>query len=363
MLRRELSGSLPDWASHALQGDLFCTGPWFSHFAATALSSGEPARFVQWQSGDGDVALALALKEARAPVLPHARLLESMASYYSCGYGPIASAPAGASAYRGLAEVLARAARGHDGVALGPLDRESVFARTTVEALRAAGFMTFWTLAYRNWYAATAGMTYAQYLQRVASSFPATSEKRRRAFLRKGQGTIEIVSAAEGLQPFLEAYQEVYSESWKVPEPYPSFMPGLIRLAGERGWLRLGILRVDGEPAAAQLWFVADGRALIYKVAYVERHAKLSVGSMLSCAMLEHVIDVDRVREVDFLSGDDAYKAKWMFERRDRHTLLAFNPRRWRGLLAGLRETLAQRRDALRHDAVPSPTIAKDADV
>ena len=95
-----------------------------------------------------------------------------------------------------------------------------------------------------------------------------------------------------------------------------------------------------------QFWLVADGRALIYKVAYVENHAKLSVGSMLSSAMLQHAMDVDHVREVDFLSGDDPYKSKWMFERRDRHTLLAFNQRRWRGLIAGLRESLAQRRDA-----------------
>ena len=342
-----LTTTIPDWTDSAVSGDLFCTGPWFRHFAATALGRDELPLFVQWQSVHGGTPLALALKCGRAPTFPFARLLGSMASYYSCGYGPICMTPTGEDEQRGLADALGAAARRQDGVQLGPLDRGSTFARICEARLDAAGLWPFWIHAYRNWYAATAELNYAQYLQRVTSSFPGTSEKRRQAFLRKGSGTISIATHGHDLQDHADAYEQVYQSSWKVPEPHLEFMPGLIRLAAAHGWLRLGVLRVGGEPAAAQIWFVADGRALIYKVAYVERFAKLSVGSILSCAMFEHVINVDRVREVDFLSGDDAYKAKWMFACRDRHTLLAFNPMRWRGMIAALRESLAQRRDAL----------------
>jgi hypothetical protein len=357
-----LTAAMPEWADAAVHGELFSTGPWFRHFAATVLGPDEVPQFVQWHASDGQM-LALALKAARASTFPRARLLQSMTNYYSCGYGPIGLTPGGDAAQQGLADALGRAARDHDGLQLGPLDRASSFARACEARLRAAGLWTFWVRAYGNWFAATQGMSYAQYLQRVPSSFPGTSEKRRQAFLRKGQGSISIVHSHEGLEAQVDAYEQVYRESWKVPEPHPAFMPGLIRLAASHGWLRLGILCVGDEPAAAQVWFVADGRALIYKVAYVERHAKLSVGSMLSCAMLQHVIDVDRVREVDFLSGDDSYKAKWMLEHRDRHTLLAFNPRRWRGLVAGLREALAQRRDALkrRAEADRAPAQAGEA--
>ena len=34
--------------------------------------------------------------------------------------------------------------------------------------------------------------------------------------------------------------------------------------------------------------------------------------------LMRHVIDVDQVREVDFGSGDDAYKKDWMSDRRER---------------------------------------------
>jgi CelD/BcsL family acetyltransferase involved in cellulose biosynthesis len=100
------------------------------------------------------------------------------------------------------------------------------------------------------------------------------------------------------------------------------------------GTLRLGIIHVDGEPAAAQLWFVHNGCALIYKLAYDERFADLSVGTILSAALFQHALDVDKVTEVDYLSGDDAYKKDWMSHRRERWGILALNPRTPRGALA-----------------------------
>lgn len=342
---------MPAWATEACVGDLFETGVWFRHFAATALWPHERAQYIELPPPDGP--LLLALKRSRGETFPYPRLLESMTSYYSCGFGPTGLASCGVQGFRQLADRLSEVGRAFDAVRLGPLDRAGPFAQACEQALGAHGLRTFWALAYRNWFADTAGLSYGDYLQRVPSSFPGTSEKRRQAFLRKGIGSISIADSELDLNEHIDAYQRVYAESWKVPEPFPHFMPGLIRLAAQRGQLRLGVARVGGEPAAAQLWFVVEGRALIYKVAYVERFSKLSVGSILSCALFDHVLSVDRVREIDFLSGDDAYKAKWMLARRDRHTLLAFNPWRWRGLLGAVREGLAQRRDRSAAAAAP----------
>ena len=100
------------------------------------------------------------------------------------------------------------------------------------------------------------------------------------------------------------------------------------------GALRLGIVHVDGEPAAAQLWIVHSGKALIYKLAYDERFGELSVGTILSATLFQHALDVDKVTEVDYLSGDDAYKKDWMSQRRERWGILALNPRTPRGLIA-----------------------------
>jgi CelD/BcsL family acetyltransferase involved in cellulose biosynthesis len=108
------------------------------------------------------------------------------------------------------------------------------------------------------------------------------------------------------------------------------------------------VLRLNGEPLAAQLWLTCSGKANIYKLAYVKGMEKLSAGSVLTQALMQHAMDVDRVAEVDYLSGDDAYKADWMALRRERVGLEAFDMRRPAGLLAAARQSLGQGWRALR---------------
>ena len=138
---------------------------------------------------------------------------------------------------------------------------------------------------------------------------------------------IVIYRDEAGLDEALRAYEQIYAASWKIPEPYPEFIRGLCRTCAESGWLRLGVVYIDDQPAAAQIWIVNDGIANIYKLAYDERFAKLSLGSILSAHLMEHVIDVDKVHEVDYLTGDDAYKKDWMSDRRERWGIVAFNLR------------------------------------
>jgi CelD/BcsL family acetyltransferase involved in cellulose biosynthesis len=89
----------------------------------------------------------------------------------------------------------------------------------------------------------------------------------------------------------------------------------------------MGTCYIDDEPAAAQLWIVTGKVAAIYKICYAEKFEKSSVGSVLTARMMEHALDVDKVKEVDYLSGDDGYKANWMSDRRERWGIIAFNPR------------------------------------
>ena len=106
----------------------------------------------------------------------------------------------------------------------------------------------------------------------------------------------------------------------------------------------MGIARIDGAAAAAQLWIVHGGVAAIYKLAYDERFGALSIGSLLTAHMMQHVIDIDGVQEVDYLMGDDAYKRDWMSQRRERWGLVAFNPYSVDGLTGLLRHELGRLR-------------------
>jgi CelD/BcsL family acetyltransferase involved in cellulose biosynthesis len=219
-------------------------------------------------------------------------------------------------------------------IEIKPLDVHSKEFSELVEAYRAAGFVVQTFFSFGNWYLPVNGRSFAEYSQSLPSVLKNTLSRKRKKLEKTGRAKIEIVTGGQELNAAIDAYMKVYRSSWKQPEPYPQFVPGLIRMCAAMGALRLGLIYVDGEPAAAQLWIVHHGNALIYKLAYDERFADLSVGTILSATLFEHALDVDRVSEVDYLSGDDAYKRDWMSQRRERWGILALNPRTPRGLLA-----------------------------
>jgi CelD/BcsL family acetyltransferase involved in cellulose biosynthesis len=80
----------------------------------------------------------------------------------------------------------------------------------------------------------------------------------------------------------------------------------------------------------------------IFKLAYDERFAQLSAGSVLTSQLMRQVIDVDRVAVVDYLTGDDAYKRDWMSHRRERVGVRALQLRGWRTRAALLSDSLVQ---------------------
>ena len=113
-------------------------------------------------------------------------------------------------------------------------------------------------------------------------------------------------------------------------------------MCARQGWLRLGLAFIGEQPVAAQFWLVLHGRACIYKVSYNEKFSEFSPGSLLTGHLMRHVIEVDQVREVDYLIGDDAYKKIWMSHRRERWGIVAYNPRTLGGLWGALREAMAR---------------------
>jgi CelD/BcsL family acetyltransferase involved in cellulose biosynthesis len=46
---------------------------------------------------------------------------------------------------------------------------------------------------------------------------------------------------------------------------------------------------------------------------------------------MAYVIDTDKVEEIDFLTGNEAYKQDWMSERRERWGLTCVNRRKPKG--------------------------------
>lgn len=321
---------------------------WYANLVEQVFAASPPLFVVVRQQGRPRLILPLLIEQ-------HAgsgrREAVALANYYSWLYAPIEAmtqdetgpdeTAATTEALLAALHWLLREQAPIDAVRLSPLDVAAPGFALLEQALQAAGCRSFRFFASANWYLEAAGTGWAAYLAARPGELRSTLKRKGKRFAAGG-GTLEIVTEASALAAASAAYEQVYAASWKQAEPYPGFIPGLMATAAEAGWLRLGIARLQGEPIAAQLWLVAHGVAYIYKLAYDERHASWSAGSLLTAALMQHVLEVDEVSVVDFLTGDDAYKPQWMSARRERWGLVAYNRRTWRGWLGGLRESLAR---------------------
>lgn len=268
--------------------------------------------------------------------------LQALANYYSGLYGPMPVAAPGPLA--GFSKAL-RGLRPGGSLRLQPLDADAPWLASLESELRASGWWTSRFFAFANWYQPVPADGFEAYWAQRPSPLRHSVERGQRRLQRVGAWRIDIHTApGPALDEAARAYAEVYAQSWKQAEQPAGFVPALIQRAAEHGWLRLGVLWLDGRPLAAQLWLVHGGSACIFKLAYVEGMQKLSPGSVLTAAMMRHAMDVDRVQEVDYLSGDDAYKADWMAQRRERVGLLAFDQRHPMGWVQAARHGLGRLR-------------------
>jgi hypothetical protein len=274
-------------------------------------------------------------------VAPGSRRLRGLSTYYSCEHGPLLD-PQGSApldCLRRLADEIAGERPRWDTVQLGGLDPESPGFALLGEAFRAAGWSVHPYFDSGAWFEATGGLAFADYL---AARPPALRNTwRRKSAKLKSDAAITIHDSShggDGIEEAIHAYEAVYRASWKGGEPHPEFVPALIRAAARAGALRLGILRIGGRPAAAQLWLLWGGRATIYKLAHDRAFDALSPGTVLTMAMMERILDVDRAREVDFGRGDDPYKRQWLGSRRERWGLLIANRATPHGLALSLRQ-------------------------
>lgn len=283
------------------------------------------------------------------------REVGALANFYTAIYAPALAEGVEAGDLLPLTRALRQHSTGAAAYRFAPMDPASREFTVLRQALARAGLKVYDYFAFGNWYEPVS-QNWADYLKGRSGQLRSTIKRNAKKFAAEG-GRLEIVQhEGEALDAALAAYQAVYAQSWKRPEPYPEFMPGLIRLCARRGWLRLGVAWLGEQPVAAQIWIVANGRADIYKLAYDEAYKAFAPGTLLTAHLMEHALDVDRVREVDYLIGDDPYKAAWMSRRRERRGLVAYDPATLHGLAGLLRQTLG---DAWRRLRAKPPAATK----
>ncbi len=206
-------------------------------------------------------------------------------------------------------------------------------------ALEADGFECLRYARFVNWSQALNGASFEAYMAGRPGRLRNTVARKSRKLQREHGYKIRLYTN-EGLPEALEAFQTVFRASWKGTETDADLIPGLAPRLAARGWLRLAVLTIAGHPAAAQLWFVAHGKASIFRLAYDEAWKRYSPGSILTRYLVKHVIEVDRVDFIDFLVGDDPYKKEWVSQSRDRWVLACACEGKRGGLMGRLERLL-----------------------
>lgn len=275
---------------------------------------------------------------AALPLTREGNALVPLANWYSFTWRPLGSE--GADTAR-LVQAIARDLKQQVArVVLAPLPDEDSTIGLLEKAFHAAGWATFLEKCDNNHVLPVGGRSYAEYLAGRPGQLRTTLKRK-----TKNVDT-DILTRFEPAA--WQDYETIYANSWKPEEGAPAMLRAFAEQEGAAGRLRLGVARHEGRPIAAQFWTVENGTAYIHKLAHLEAAKPLSAGTVLTAALMAHVIDQDHVSLIDFGTGDDGYKRDWMEAVRARYRLTCLNPRdprTWPALMkARLRQLASPKR-------------------
>jgi len=187
-----------------------------------------------------------------------------------------------------------------------------------------------------NWYENNI-QSFQQYYDARPSRLKNTIKRREKQLVKKHEYQVNVVTSKKEFELFFPQYKEIYQKSWKGEEYSYAFIEEVCLKAIDANKLRFGVLIVNDIAVAAQIWFLQQGTASIFKLAYDPQYKKYSVGSILSMALSQYVIDIDKVHTIEFGMGSEPYKKDWMSQCQKRVTLQIFNHKTMIGNLLAFR--------------------------
>ena len=310
-------GQLPEGANalfeQAEKNSIFFSRPWFECMTANALDDNHTLVLACVVSGDQVLAILPLMESAGS------KIWYSLRHGFTPLYSPLVRDDAQEQILSCLAQGLSQLPV--DGLLLEPVADDDSKLSGLEKYLTAAGFNCERLFRHYNWIYYLHGQSYAEYMAARPAQLRNTIARKKRKLEREHGYDIRLFTGDEVLRG-LPDYHAVYHASWKQNEiRNAAFQDCFIEKFTRAGWSRLAILYIKEQPVAAQLWFVHNHRASIFRLAYDKAWRQYSTGSILTSFLMEYVIDTDRVNEIDFLTGNDAYKQDWMSERRERFLL------------------------------------------
>ena len=207
--------------------------------------------------------------------------------------------------------------------------------------LRSAGFAIGTYRHFANWHEEISD--FSEYWKERSTRLKSLVQRKGKRLESAKRLAFERVDLRTDLDRGIALYEAIYAKSWKEPEAHERFMATLMRNLGAAGLAQLGVARIDGSPAAAQVWLVRPPRATIFKLAHDPAFDQHSPGSLLTHWMIRQIREIDGVCEFDFGRGNDDYKKLWLKNCRFRYGAVAVDPRSLQGAWRYMTEVVPTR--------------------
>lgn len=308
---RQLPESVNVLFEHAGKESMFFTREWFETLYATTFEDDQSLLLVSVVD-DGNVLALLPLVGANEH-------RQSFNHRYTALYSLLLAEEKQAEVLVCLADGLSQLSI--DSVQLNPVAEDDRNMLSLQQVLESAGYEYHQHFSFYNWVHFTQHQSFDEYMAGRPAQLRNTIARKQRKLEREHECKICMFKDGE-VQQGLVDYHAAYSASWKAYEQYVALLDAVAINLSVPGWTRLAVLYIDGKAVAAQLWFVVQGKASIFRLAYDEEWKRYSPGSILTAYLMQYVIDIDKVEEIDFLTGNDAYKQDWMSVRRQRFRVL-----------------------------------------
>jgi CelD/BcsL family acetyltransferase involved in cellulose biosynthesis len=199
------------------------------------------------------------------------------------------------------------------------------------EEARARGFRTITQPVLLSAYVSTQD-PWSEYQTTLSAKLRSEIRRRRRRLQELGDLTLLVADGSERLEDLLSEGFAIEQSGWKgehgtainsSPRRH-RFYREVAQWAGERGWLRLAFLRLDGRTIAFDLCLEANGVHFLLKTGYDHDYEKFGPGMILRSMMLERAFSgsIDTYEFLGTIVGaNNRWKLDWTG---NHHTRLRF---------------------------------------
>lgn len=152
------------------------------------------------------------------------------------------------------------------------------------------------------------------FLRKRSANFREQVRRRPRKLAREHQVRYRLVDGSQDLESELDTLFRLHAARWAGTRSallaHRPFHHAVARLAAQRGWLRLWILEIEGQPAAAVYGFRFAGVESYYQAGRDPRWDHYHVGFVLLAHAIQQAAH-DSVAEYRLLRGGEQYKYRF----------------------------------------------------